>query len=206
MPLTFAFRQSRKRPSLRARRLQVILFCFWAATLLVTAGAALPKRSLITLRVLPVVMLLSLLTDNRTPLRRSIVVSSLDDRATLRYGAEFDALTPGQQHDILSRYQVGTYLLPNTPSLAEQHSEQAATLRAHRILRRALIPFLAVYWAGWQWLTPGYLRACWTNAPIVLGVLIALVLGLPRLLHLWTWRDPDPATPETTPSTSILRA
>ena len=196
MPLSFAFRQSIKHSSLRVRRLQVLMFCFWIAALLVTAGHPLPARSLVALRILPIVSLFSILTFDRNPRRRSIMVTSLDDRATLRYGAEFDQLTPDQQHDILSRYQVGTYLFPFTPNPDQRRHEEASTLQAHRLLRRALVPLLAVYWAGWQWIPAGYLRACWTNAPIVLGTLIAVVLGLPHLLHLWTWRDQPALTPQ----------
>ena len=196
MPLSFVFRQSLRRRSAFTRRLDVVFFCFWTLFLLATAGAPITGRSFIALRFLPISMLLSLLLYD--PPRKRILVTSIDDRAMLKYGAEYDALTSEQQADILAHYRVGTYYFPYTGGEAEQEAIALATLRAHRILRRAALPFLLGYWAGWDLLPPGYLRGCWTNAPIVLGVVLAVVLGLPRLIHLWTWQDQAAASTQKT--------
>jgi hypothetical protein len=116
-------------------------------------------------------------------------VSSLDDRAVLEYGVEFEGLDEARQKKILGRYRVGTYLLNYYPDELEEAQEHEAHLRAYGVLK-VLLPILAViYWAGWRLLPEGRLRAGWTDGPVVLTWVLLLVLALPQLIRMWT--EPD---------------
>jgi len=121
--------------------------------------------------------------------QRILPVSSLDDRAMLEYGVEFDELEEPQQQQVLRRYRVGTYFWNYFPDELEVAQERDASLRAYGVLK-ILLPALAlVYWLGWRLLPEGRVRAGWTDGPVVLAWVLLLVLALPQMIQLWTEQD-----------------
>ena len=120
---------------------------------------------------------------------REIPVSSLDDRAMLEHGVEFEKLRDSERKDLLRRYQVGTYLLNNYPDELQAAQEAEAHLRAYGLLKVLLPAFVVVYWAGWIWLPSGRLREGWTDAPLVMTWVMLLILALPHMVRMWT--EPD---------------
>lgn len=104
----------------------------------------------------------------------------------LKYGAEYDALKPEQQKDILDHYRIGTYIFPRPGEQAvPKRSSRYYLPQAYRVYRWSAVPLAGVYWAGWRWLPSGYVRDAWTNVPVVIAVLLISVFALPRLLKLW---------------------
>jgi len=120
---------------------------------------------------------------------RVVRVSSLDDRAMLEYGMEFEQLRDAQQKDLLKRYRVGTYLLNYFPDEREGAEEQESQMRAYAMLRWLLPIVAAVYAVGWWLLPEGSFRVGWTNGPVVVTWLFLLILALPQMIRMWT--EPD---------------
>jgi hypothetical protein len=121
--------------------------------------------------------------------KRELPVSSLDDRAMLEHGVEFERLSEMEQREILRRYRVGTYLMNYFPDEREAVEERDSQVRAYALLRWLLPVIAAIYAVGW-WLVPaGRVRVGWTNGPVVVGWLFLLVLALPQMI--WMWTEPD---------------
>lgn len=80
-------------------------------------------------------------------------VSSLDDRAMLEHGVEFERLGEADQKAILRRYRVGTYLVNYFPDEREGAQERESQVRAYEMLRW-LLPIVAVVYAVGWWLLP----------------------------------------------------
>ena len=121
--------------------------------------------------------------------QRLLPVSSLDERAMVEYGVEFEQLSEAQQKDLLKRYRVGTYWLNYFPDEYEETREREWHLRAYGVLRWLLPVLLVIYWAGWRLLPAGRVRAGWTDGPVVLFWVSLLVLAMPQILRMWT--EPD---------------
>lgn len=119
------------------------------------------------------------------------IVGSLDDRAQVAHGLNFEQLSESEQREILRRYRGGRRLLD-----VEWHSDerqQAFRLQAkdaaYRILRTALPWFVAVYWALYLWLPSGDWRDMFMDAPIIVSWLAVFVVTLPSAIEMWT--EPD---------------
>jgi hypothetical protein len=187
MALSLEFRQSRKARTRRRRRLEVGLFFFFMATGLMEGGRPLTFVGL-GVRAMPyflaVIRILSLWRQQQV-----LRVSSLDDRAMVEHGVEFERLGEGEQKDLLKRYRVGTYLLGDYPDEYEAALEREAHLRAYGVMRWLLPVLAVVYWAGWRLLPVGGMRDRWTDGPVVLTWVLLLVLALPQIVRMWT--EPD---------------
>ena len=184
MAVSLAFKRAMKNRTRRSRRWEVVLFFVIMALGLCGAGASLWI-------FVAVARIYSWQVMNWDWQRRTIPVSSLDDRAMLEHGVVFDKLNEAQQKDLLGRYRVGTYLMNFYPDEREKELRAEAHQRAYGLME-ALLPVLAVvYWVGWRLLPEGRLRAGWTDGPVVLAWVLLLVLALPQMILMWT--EPDEA-------------
>ncbi len=190
MAVSYVFRQSFRRPSTRVpRRVSVVLFSVALAAVLVSGGMPSETHTWWP-RTLAYLVLFPILFFDKPSSKRGIVVTSLDDRAMLKYGAEYEALNPEQQRDILDHYRVGNYIFPRPPEqVTPKQSLRQYLPWAYRIYVWG-VPLLALlYWAGWHWLPSGYMRTAWTNVAVVIPVVLVSMLTLPMLLKLWN--EPD---------------
>jgi hypothetical protein len=188
MALSYEFRQAMKNRTRRSRRLEVLLFF-----LLMAAGLSEAGRRFRWEDATPFVLAAARIFTF-WKWRRIIPVSSLDDRAMYEFGVEFDKLTEAQQHEMLRRYRVGTYITNYFPDELEARQEADAHMRAYAAMRLLLLPLVFVYWLGWLWLPQGRVRAGWTDAPTVLVWAALFVLALPQMIQMWTEPD-DPGEP-----------
>ncbi len=192
MAVSLAFKQAMKKRTRRSRRWEVVFFFVLMAMGL--AGAGMHFRWFeLWFFVMPYVYAVGRIYSwqvmNWDWQRRMIPVSSLDDRAVLEHGVEFEQLSEAQQKDLLGRYQVGTYLMNFYPDEREKELRGEAHWRAYDVMK-VLLPVLAVvYWVGWKLLPEGRLRAGWTDGPVVLAWVLLLVLALPQMILMWT--EPD---------------
>jgi len=180
-------RRALKNRSRRSQRTEVVFFFVWMAIGLSEAGQPFRLAHLGWLAFPYLWVAGNIFRFWRC--QQLLPVSSLEDRAILEYGTEFDRLTEEQQNDLLRRYRVGTYYLNYFPDERQATQEQKAHVRAYGVLT-ILLPLLAiVYWAGWRWIPEGRFRAGWTDGPVVLAWLVLLVLALPQMIRMWT--EPD---------------
>ena len=187
MAVSSGFRTAMKNRSRRSRRLEVLFFFLLMAMGLSYAG--LPFRmGQLAARTWPLLFAVGRIF-RLWRWQRTIPVSSLDDRAVLEYGVEFERLRESEQKEILRRYRVGTYLLNYYPDEMQAAQEAEAHLRAYDVMKVLLPAVAAVYWAGWELLPEGRFRAGWTDAPLVLTWVLLLVLALPQMVQMWT--EPD---------------
>jgi hypothetical protein len=187
MALSAGFRRAMKNRTRRSRRLEVLVFF-----VLITCGlsfAGQPFRwGQLGARALPLIYAAGRIY-RLWNWQKMIPVSSLDDRAMMEHGVEFNKLTDEQQEEILRRYRVGTYLLNYFPDEFEVSREAKAHVRAYEVMKVLLPSFAVVYWAGWHLLPEGRVRAGWTDGPLVLTWVLLFVLALPQMIRMWT--EPD---------------
>ncbi len=186
MATSYVFRQSFRRPQRFQRRSSVICFCVMLLVVFAEGGSPLQAHTFVP-RALPYLLLVPLMLFDK-PARSDggIMVTSLDDRAMLKYGAVYEALNPEQQKDILDHYRVGNYIFPRpADQVSRSHSTREYLPQAVRIAAWSLPPLALLYWAGWHWLPSGYLRSAWTNVPVVIFVVLIFMLSLPTLLKRW---------------------
>jgi hypothetical protein len=193
MAVTFGYRQAIRNRKRSWRRFEVCLFFLMMATGLAEAGIPLTWRSLGML-MMPYSLILTRVFGLWKQ-QQVVKVGSLDDRAMVEYGVEFEQTTPTQQKDLLARYRVGTFLLGDCPDEYEEAQERESYLRAYGVLRVLLPGIAVVYWMGWRLLPEGSVRAAWTDGPVVLTWVSLLVLAMPQLLRMWTEPD-DPGAAE----------
>jgi hypothetical protein len=187
MAVSRAFRQAMKNRTRRSRRIEVVFFFFMMAAGLSFAGQ--PFRwGQLSARVLPLIYAIGRIY-RLWNWQRMLPVSSLDDRAVLEYGVEFEKLGEAQQKELLRRYRVGTYLLDYYPDELEEARERESFQRAYGVLRWLLPGLAVIYFVGWELLPEGRVRAGWTDGPVVLAWIMLLVLALPQMIRMWT--EPD---------------
>lgn len=116
-------------------------------------------------------------------------VSSLDDRAQVEHGLNFEQLSGEEQKEILRRYQVGGRLLDETPDERQLAARLRANDAAFRFLRRALLWFAVAYEAAWLLAPPGGLRDVVTDSPVIIAWLVVFVISLPQVIEMWS--EPD---------------
>ena len=185
----------------RYRRRQV--FWFYLMMLLgaaTTAGSDHHRfRELEWALLLPLTAALTVLKDwSRWSWQRWRCVSSLDDRAQVAHGLNFEQLSAAEQKEILRRYQVGGRLLDETPDEREEAARLQANDAAFRFLRIALLSFAAVYWPVYLWMPAGDWRDMLTDSPVVISWLVIFVISLPQVIELWTEPDGTVSEPRLT--------
>jgi hypothetical protein len=123
--------------------------------------------------------------------RERLVVKSLDDRANVRHGVNFDQLSDAEQKEILQRYRVWGYVVD--PDMNPDERQTALRLRANdaafRFLRKALPCFVAGYWMVYLWAPAGQWRETLMDSPVLVMWLAVFVISLPSLIEMWT--EPD---------------
>jgi hypothetical protein len=89
--------------------------------------------------------------------RERLVVKSLDDRAQVRHGVNFDQLSDAEQNEILQRYRVWGYVLDpdSNPDERQTALRLQANDAAFRFLRVALPCFAAAYWMVYLFVPAG---------------------------------------------------
>jgi len=184
----WALRAALKRRTRRYRRRQVIgFYLLMVLSLCVTLGADHHNfRSF----ALSVCLALSAAGGFR---RERLVVKSLDDRAQVRHGVNFDQLSDAEQKEILLRYRVWGYVVD--PEVNPDERQMALRLQANdaafRFLRKALPFFAAAYWMVYLWVPAGQWRESLMDSPVLIMWLVVFVISLPTLIEMWT--EPDEA-------------
>jgi hypothetical protein len=119
------------------------------------------------------------------------VVKSLDDRAQVRHGVNFDQLSDAEQNEILQRYRVWGYVLDpdSNPDERQTALRLQANDAAFRFLRVALPCFAAVYWMVYLFVPAGELRETLMDSPVLIMWLVVFVINLPTTIEMWT--EPD---------------
>jgi len=125
-------------------------------------------------------------------LRIGFAQVSLEDRAVMEYGAEFDALKEKQRSEVFQR-AVRDGLFGRVK--VDEH-EAAQRLRAqgaaYRLLGPALVIFVVVYWGVCLFGPFEATRSALAVTAVVVTWLSALVLAAPTMVRMWTQPD-DPA-------------
>src|ERR1700733_8323450 len=101
MALSYAFRQAVKNRSRRSRRVEVVMFFTFMAMGLADGGHRLSWNNVGILTLLYFCAAMQGFTSWRWG--RALPVSSLDERAMLEHGAEFEKLGQAEQKDLLKR-------------------------------------------------------------------------------------------------------
>ncbi len=185
----------------RYRRRQVFWFYLM---MLLGAMATLGRdhhgfRELEEVLLLPAGAALIALKDwSRWSYQRWRCVSSLDDRAQVAHGLNFEQLSAAEQKEILRRYQVGGRLLDETPDERQEAARLQANDAAFRFLRKALPGFAAGYWAVYLWIPAGGWRNMLTDSPVIISWVIIFVISLPQVIELWTEPDELASEPRLT--------
>ena len=122
-------------------------------------------------------------------MRIQLAQPTLEDRAVMEYGAEFDELTERQRGEIFNR-QIRDGFRGRV-----RHDEREAELRlqsegtAYRLMRRGLVFVVAGYW-GVCLLGPfGAERTMLAVTAIAFTWLAFGVLVLPTMVRMWTQPD-----------------
>jgi len=124
-------------------------------------------------------------------LRIGFAQVSLEDRAVMDYGAEFDALKEKQRGDIFQRaVRDGIF---GRVKVDEHEAEQRLQAQgaAYRLLGPALLVFIAGYWAVCLFGPFETTRSALAVTAVVVTWLSALVLAAPTMIRMWTQPD-DP--------------
>jgi hypothetical protein len=122
-------------------------------------------------------------------LRIGFAQVSLEDRAVMQYGAEFDALQEKQRGDIFQ--QAVRDGLFGRVRVDEHEAEQRLRAQgaAYRLLGPALVVFVAGYWAVCLFGPFAATRSALAVTAVVVTWLSALVLATPTMIRMWTQPD-----------------
>jgi hypothetical protein len=173
--------------SRRARRVLVI---GWILLLGVFARVTLiPMRVSAVLGLENAVLFLGLAWLGFRAMRIRLAQTSLEDRAVMEYGAEFDELTERQRGEVFNRQ------IKDGFRGSVRHDEREAELRlrsegtAYRLLRPGLVVVVAVYWSVCLLGPFAAVREMLAVTAIVFTWLAFVVLVLPTMVRMWT--EPD---------------
>jgi hypothetical protein len=122
-------------------------------------------------------------------LRIGFAQVSLEDRAVMEYGAEFDALKEKQRGAIFQRaVRDGLF---GRVKVDEHEAEQRLQAQgaAYRLLGPALVVFVAGYWAVCLLGPFQATRGALAVTAVVVTWLAALVLAAPTMIRMWTQQD-----------------
>jgi hypothetical protein len=114
---------------------------------------------------------------------------SLEDRALMEYGAEFDVLKEKQRGDLFQRaVRDGLF---GRVKVDEHEAEMRLRAQgaAYRLLGPALLVFLMGYWAVCLLGPFGATRTAVAVTAVVVTWLVALVLAAPTVIRMWTQPD-----------------
>jgi len=175
-----------KRRTRRYRRRQVVCFYFFMlVSLIVSLGA--DHHSF---RSFAFAVSLAVVAAGAGGLARPerLVVKSLDDRAQVRHGVNFDQLSDAEQKEILQRYRVWGYVLDpdSNPDERQTALRLQASAAAFRFLRVALPCFAAAYWMVYLWAPAGQWRETLMDSPVLIMWLVVFVVNLPTAIEMWT--------------------
>jgi hypothetical protein len=122
---------------------------------------------------------------------------SLEDRAVMEYGAEFDALKEKQRGEVFQRaVRDGLF---GRVKVDEHEAEQRLRAQgaAYRLLGPALMVFVTGYWAVCLLGPFEATRSALAVTAVVVTWLAALVLAAPTMIRMWTQPDETDETEET---------
>jgi hypothetical protein len=122
-------------------------------------------------------------------LRIGFAQVSLEDRATMEHGEEFDALKEKQRGEIFQRaVRDGLF---GRVKVDEREAEQRLRAQgaAYRLLGPALVVFVAGYWRMCLFGPFEATRSALAVTAVVVTWLAALVLAAPTMIRMWTQPD-----------------
>jgi len=180
-------RFSRTARSRRARRLFALL---WAPALAFEIAVSLRAVRLDPWAGLAVTALLTLLMGLTVrALWIGFAQVSLDDRAEMEYGAEFDALKAKQRGEMFQRAaRDGLFGRLKVDEL-EAERRLRAQGAAYRFLGPALAVFVGGYWAVCLFGPFAATRAALAVTAVVVTWMAALVLAAPAMIRSWIQQD-----------------
>jgi hypothetical protein len=122
-------------------------------------------------------------------LRIGFAEVSLEDRAVMEYGAQFDALKEKQRGEIFQR--AVRDVLFGRVKVDEHEAERRLQAQgaAYRLLAPALVVFVAGYWAVCLLGPFAVTRSSLAVTAVVVTWLAALVLAAPTMIRMWTQPD-----------------
>jgi hypothetical protein len=182
-------KMSRTGKTRRTRRLFALL---WVPTLAFEIAVSLrvvrldPWAGLISAAWLAALMGLSV-----RALRIGFAQVSLEDRAVMQYGAEFDALKEKQRGEIFQQAVRDGHFGRVKVDEHEAELRLRAQGAAYQLLGPALVVFVAAYWAVCLLGPFGATRGALAVTAVVVTWLAALVLAAPTMIRMWTQPD-DP--------------
>jgi hypothetical protein len=122
-------------------------------------------------------------------LRIGFAQVSLEDRAVIEYGAEFDALKEKQRGEVFQRaVRDGLF---GRVKVDEHEAERRLRAQgaAYRLLGPALVVFVAGYWGACLFGPFAATRGALAATAVVVTWLSALVLAAPTMIRMWTQPD-----------------
>jgi hypothetical protein len=185
---SWALRRALKRRTRRWRRRQVFFFYLSILGILaVTLGN--DHRSFPRFLYAAVPILVFILAPLRRSRDRQRLVKSLDDRAQMERGINFDQLPPAAQKDTLARHRPLGAMPDSVCDERQEMSRLRAGDAAFRFLRKALAGFAAAYWMVYLWVPSGDVRQMLMDSPVLISWLIVFVTSLPQVIEMWN--EPD---------------
>ncbi|MGB2622877.1 MAG: hypothetical protein WA857_16235 [Candidatus Acidiferrum sp.] len=174
----------------KKRRTRRLLALLWVPVLAFEIAVSLwmvhldPWAGLMSVALLTVLMALAV-----RALRIGFAQVSLEDRAVIEYGAEFDVLKEKQRGDLFER-AVRDGLFGHV-KVDEHEAEMRLRAQgaAYRLLGPALFLFLTGYWAVCLFGPFGVTRTALAVTAVVVTWLVALVLAAPTMIRMWTQPD-----------------
>jgi hypothetical protein len=122
-------------------------------------------------------------------LRIGFAEVSLEDRAVMEYGAEFDALKAKQRGEVFQRAVrdriFGRVKIDEHEAVLRLRAQGAA----YRLLAPALVVFVTAYWAACLFGPFEVTRSALAVTAVVVTWLAALVLAAPTMIRMWTQPD-----------------
>jgi hypothetical protein len=122
-------------------------------------------------------------------LRIGFAQVSLEDRAVIEYGAEFDALKEKQRGEVFQRaVRDGLF---GRVKVDEHEAERRLQAQgaAYRLLGPVLLVFVTGYWAVCLFGPFAATRSALAVTAVVVTWLAALVLAAPTMIRMWTQPD-----------------
>jgi hypothetical protein len=182
-------RRAMKRRSRRWRRREVVFFyLLMFLSLLVSLGEDHHSFVAFSRAVTPVVIAIGLALS-RWPRSQQRMVTSLDDRAQVAHGVNFEQLTPEEQKEVMGEYRMGPHPVDWVPDERQEQCRLQAYDLAFRFLRVALPCLAAAYWAVYLWMPDGNWRVTSMDSPVVISWAAVFVISLPKVIEMWT--EPD---------------
>jgi hypothetical protein len=179
-----------KRSQPAKRRMRRLLTLSWLPVLAFEIAVSLrvvrldPWAGLMSAALLTMVMGLAV-----RALRIGFAQVSLEDRAVMEHGAEFDALKETQRGEIFQRaVRDGLF---GRVKVDEREAEQRLRAQgaAYRLLGPALLVFVVGYWSVCLFGPFEATRSALAVTAVVVTWLAALVLAAPTMIRMWTQPD-----------------